>query len=705
MTLQTIIDWNETMLDAVRAASSAPPVASRAMAMVQTAVFDAVNAANGSTYEGYFTRTSAASGTSEDAAAISASYNVLKSLFPSFGTTLDARYTAAISALGSASGVSAGISLGQQAASNIVQTRSTDGASATRTYTPVNEIGYWETTAPSYSSAALPQWPDVRPWAMFDGEQFRPDGPPLMTDGEYTGDFNQVKEYGAIDSTARSAEQTEIAQFWADGAGTATPPGHWQEIGQTVALSQGLSTLEAARMFALLSIAMADSSIVAWDAKYTYQNWRPITAIARADEDGNPNTSAQVGWTPLLTTPAFPDYVSGHATYSGAAATVLANFFSNDEIEFSTTSDSLTGVTRDFSSFSDAAEEAGISRIYGGIHFQFANEDGREAGGNLANFVSGYYLLTQRILTSGNDVVTASVRQSTRAQAGHDSVTGSSGVDRIYGGAGFDTIKGGAESDLIYGGDALSDAADSGDSIWGGLGEDTIIGNAGNDTLYGESPTEDSLDGGDYIHGGSGIDMIWGGAGDDSLIGSAQADSIQGGLGNDLVVGGNGVVDTALENDTLAGGQGIDTVLGNAGNDIIYGGTGPSDPQDGADLLYGGVGNDTILGNGGADSIAAATGNDVMYGGAGNDVFLIGNNNGRDIIYDFQGAGQNNGDVLHILSNLNGSGYTSAATILLLMDVQGSDAVIWFNPTNNVTVTGGAGLTVNDIVMVSSESF
>lgn len=705
MTLQTIIDWNETMLDAIRAGGTPPPVAARAMAVVQTAVFDAINAINGSPYEGYATRTGLGSGASEDAAAISASYQTLKTLFPAFGSELDSRYNAAVASISGQSGVSDGLALGQLAAGNTLQLRSSDGSSASVSYTSVGGVGHWVPTAPAFASAVLPQWQYVKPWTMLSDDQFRPDGPPAVNSNEYTNAYDQVKAIGAIDSTTRTADQTEIANFWADGSGTATPPGHWQAIAQTLASSQNLSTLEAARMFALVSLAVADAGIVAWDAKYTYDFWRPITAINEGDGDGNPNTQGQAGWTPLLTTPAFPEYVSGHSTFSAAAAHALANFFGTSEFTFSSTSDALDGVTRDFTDLLDAADEAGLSRIYGGIHWRYSNEDGQTAGEALAKYIDNYFLLHQNALTSGSDSVTVSADQSTRGLEGNDTITGSEGIDRIYGGSGSDVLKGNFDNDFLFGGDAFADSADKGDTIFGGLGSDTIYGNAGEDVLFGESTADDSTDGGDYLHGGAGYDVLYGNAGDDTLVGSAHGDTVDGGIGNDLIYGGNGQADATDSNDQLAGGKGADTIYGNAGNDTIYGGIGIGDPSDGADLIYGGGGNDIIYGNGGADSIAAGPGNDTIYGGGGNDIFLIGNNNGRDIIYDFAGAGTNGGDALYIISNIDGTGVTTAERMLLLVETEGHDAVIWFNPTNNVTIAGGAGLSAADIVIVNSDSF
>lgn len=183
---------------------------------------------------------------------------------------------------------------------------------------------------------------------------------------------------GAADSALRTAEQTEIALFWADGAGTYTPPGHWVAIANQVAAAQGLGGGAAARLLAVLEVALADASIACWDAKYAHGFWRPVTAIREAGADGNPATTADPGWTPLLATPNHPEYVSGHSTYSGAAAAVLTAFLG--EVPFTTTGHGLPGVTRGFDGFAEAAAEAGRSRIYGGIHFEFSNQDGQALG-------------------------------------------------------------------------------------------------------------------------------------------------------------------------------------------------------------------------------------------------------------------------------------------------------------------------------------
>jgi len=197
-------------------------------------------------------------------------------------------------------------------------------------------------------------------------------------------DYEEVKELGGAVGSTRTAEQTEIALFWADGAGTETPPGHWNSIAQIIATAQGNTLEENARLFALLNIAMADAAICAWDAKYTFHFWRPVTAINYLEPELN--------WMSFIVTPPFPDYVSGHSTFSGAAATVLALFYDTDDLPFTTGSDFLPDVYRSFPTCLDAAEEAAVSRLYGGIHFRSANEDGLQAGISIGEWAATHYL-------------------------------------------------------------------------------------------------------------------------------------------------------------------------------------------------------------------------------------------------------------------------------------------------------------------------
>ena len=219
---------------------------------------------------------------------------------------------------------------------------------------------------------------------MNSPDEFRPTGPPALTSQAFADAYNELLALGSVTSSVRTADQTQIARFWADGAGTVTPAGHWNQIAEEVAQAAGNGVGETARLFAMLNIAMADAAIAAWDAKAFYSFWRPVTAIRAGDTDGNDLTAPDPEWSSLLITPPFPEYISGHSTFSGAAATVLEAAF-GDQTSFSIGSPGLPGVTRTFTNFSAAAAEAGCSRIYGGIHYEFSNQDGLATGARLAS--------------------------------------------------------------------------------------------------------------------------------------------------------------------------------------------------------------------------------------------------------------------------------------------------------------------------------
>ncbi|BAZ08411.1 FG-GAP repeat-containing protein [Calothrix sp. NIES-4071] len=388
-----VLDWNATLLQAVQTDRSAPPLAARNMAMVHAAVYDAVNSITHK-YSSYKVDIPAPVGASTSAAAAAAAYRVLVNLYPQQQITFDSAYSASLAAIPDGQSETDGVTVGLKVADAILAWRSNDGANAVKAYSPGTNPGEWQPTPPSYGGATLSQWGDVKTFAMTSSSQFRPSDPPALNSDKYTTDFNQVKEIGKIDSTTRTAEQTEIALFWADNPGTYTPPGHWNQIAEQVAVQQGSSLEDNARLFALLNIGLADAGISCWDTKYTYNFWRPITAIRNADTDGNLNTISDPNWTPLLVTPSFPDYTSGHSTFSGVADAVLTNIYGNN-FNFSTTTVGLPGVTRSFNSFTTAAEEAGISRIYGGIHFNSANTSGLASGRALGNYITQNFLKTK----------------------------------------------------------------------------------------------------------------------------------------------------------------------------------------------------------------------------------------------------------------------------------------------------------------------
>jgi len=391
--------WNEAALDAIRATSTNPPRATRALAVAHVAIFDAVNGVH-RRYEPYLLTKRAPQGASARAAAASAAHKTLRKLFPAFRQELRQRYDDALSRLPDDAATRKGIKWGNRCAKHVLRARADDGADDLVVYTPSGELGAWQPTPPAFAPALLPQWPYVVPFAMTDGGQFRVEAPPPFDGPDYAEAYNEVKDYGDIASAVRTADQTEIAFFWEDGAGTATPPGHWMAIAQQLADRFGNSLTENARLFALLAITQADAAIVSWDNKYFHDHVRPYTAITmEAHRDGNPATRRDRHWFNLVPTPPFPTYTSGHSTFSGSSARILEHFYGTDEIAFSAPSpdpqrwpDVLPGVVRSWSSLSQAADEAGQSRIYGGIHWQYDNQAGLSSGRALADYVVETFL-------------------------------------------------------------------------------------------------------------------------------------------------------------------------------------------------------------------------------------------------------------------------------------------------------------------------
>jgi hypothetical protein len=379
-----VTDWNNAALDAIRAGNTAPPVASRSLAIVHASIYDAVNGI-ARTHEHYLVPSVAPASASRPAAASTAAHKALVNLFPASASTFDALQATILATIPDGPHKRAGIIWGEFVATVILAARDHDGHDAVIPPPGGSGPGVWIPTPPAFLPYLLPQWGFVRPFAMNRSSQFRPPGPPSLDSQQYAADYEEVKQLGPAIGSTRTDDQTEIALFWADGAGTETPPGHWNSITQTIGDARGNTLEENARLFALLNIAMADAAICSWDAKYTFDFWRPVTAIAFVEPELN--------WISFIVTPPFPDYTSGHSTFSGAAATVLPLFFGTDDLPFTTGSDFLPGVFRSFSTCFDAAEEATASRIYGGIHFRTASEDGLQAGTSIGQWTFTHYLL------------------------------------------------------------------------------------------------------------------------------------------------------------------------------------------------------------------------------------------------------------------------------------------------------------------------
>ncbi len=381
-----VSDWNDLLLDSIRAARTNPPAGSRQMAILNVSIYDSVNGIAG-THKQYHVADTAPAGASAEAAAIAAAHTVLVSLYPANVGAFDAAREDQLAAIPDGPSKSSGISWGEDVAGQILDLRADDGSTAIVSYPLAPGTGWWQPTPPAFASPLLPGWGKVKPWTLFKRTQFRVAAPPPVTSREYAISFDEVLRLGSTNSTERTADQTEIALFWNDGAGTQTPPGHWIEIATALAAERGLGLAESARLLALVSLTVADAAEVSWDIKFHYGHWRPFTGILDAEDDGNPATHTEAGWSSFITTPPFPAYTSGHSTFSGSSSRLLALFFGTDDVPFSIGSDGLPGVTRSFDTLSEAAEEAGQSRIYGGIHWQYDNTAGLESGRALAEHV------------------------------------------------------------------------------------------------------------------------------------------------------------------------------------------------------------------------------------------------------------------------------------------------------------------------------
>jgi hypothetical protein len=378
-----VTDWNNAALDAIRAGNTSPPIASRSLAILHVSIYDAVNGI-ARTHDRYLVPSVAPRSASRAAAASAAAHRALVNLFPASRSSFDALHAAILAGIPDGPHKRAGIIWGEFVGTVILAARAHDGSSAVVQPPGGSGPGVWIPTPPAFLPYLLPQWGFVVPFGMSNSSQFRPPGPPSLDSQQYAADYEEVKELGPLVGSTRTPDQTEIALFWADGGGTETPPGHWNSIAQVIANAQGSTLEENARLFALLNISMADAAICAWDAKYTFDFWRPVTAIAFAEPELN--------WMSFIVTPPFPDYTSGHSTFSAAAATVLPLFYGTEDLPFTTGSDFLPGVYRSFSTCLDAAEEAALSRIFGGIHFRTASEDGLQAGISIGQWTFTHYL-------------------------------------------------------------------------------------------------------------------------------------------------------------------------------------------------------------------------------------------------------------------------------------------------------------------------
>ncbi len=300
-----VTQWNSAALDAIRSNRTAPPVASRALAILHVSIFDAVNGIDRS-YKPFFVQGRPRDGASKEAAASAAAHRVLVELFPNHATTFDELHRATLEGIRSDVRRSRGTAWGDAVASQILAWRANDNSDAVVPAPSGEGVGVWVPTPTAFAPYLLPHWGFVEPFAMPTGPHFRPTGPPSVESGEYAKDYAEVKAFGARVGSARTPDQDQIALFWADGAGTETPPGHWNSIARGVAEDRRNNLIENARLFALLNVAMADAAICSWDAKYAFNSWRPVTAIVNGDADGNPATVGDPTWSSVHRHTALP---------------------------------------------------------------------------------------------------------------------------------------------------------------------------------------------------------------------------------------------------------------------------------------------------------------------------------------------------------------------------------------------------------------
>jgi membrane-associated phospholipid phosphatase len=371
--IDPVLAWNDLANRAIQATGTDAFEASRALAIESIAVLDTIKSIDGT--PAFMVRLAAPRDISVNVAVAVAAHTVLSHLFPTRRSVLDAALAEALIHEPAGPALNRAISFGNAVANAVIMLRDEDGSMAVERSSPTRTApGEWHPTPPSLLPAAHPQWATMQPFALTKSDQFRPAGPPALGSDAFRRARSEVASVGEVRSTVRTAEQTEIAHYWSDAIGTYAPAGHWNAIAANVVAPLRLGMAVEAELFAEINVAMADAGIAMADAKYTYWFFRPITAIRLGDE----LTQKLPDWTPLLDTPNHPSYVSGHSSFSGAAATVMTAWFGTRPFTFS--SASLPGITRHFSSFQQAAEEAAASRVYGGIHYPFDNSDGLATG-------------------------------------------------------------------------------------------------------------------------------------------------------------------------------------------------------------------------------------------------------------------------------------------------------------------------------------
>ena len=371
-----VTDWNTIASTTIVANGGKGPAPSFVwLAYSSIAAYDAVNAVDGQ-FQPFYYKGSAAPGASEEAAAIAAAHRVLVNYFPAQKIALDAQFIQSLNNINASSGAkSAGIAVGEAAAADLIAARAGDGLEANVPYTPGSGPGVWQPTPPKFAPALAPWLAKMRPFTMTSAAQFLPDGPTPLNSDEWVDDYNLTRVLGEVDSTVRTPAQSEIGLFWTEHPGKQYGRAFNYLVG-----NYSLNAMESARLMAILWTGAADAAIGCWNAKFTYNFWRPVTAIAVGG--ANPNLVADADWTPLGITPNHPEYPAAHGCVTGAVGSLIRDYFRTRKVHIVVDSMVFTdGVhTHTFDDTRDLFEEVFWARIYAGFHYHHSLEDGGTLG-------------------------------------------------------------------------------------------------------------------------------------------------------------------------------------------------------------------------------------------------------------------------------------------------------------------------------------
>jgi hypothetical protein len=375
----SVLEWNARAAQLIvgpGGAAKAPPLGLVDLAIVHTAIYDAVNAVSGFPFRSYAVAPNVPGPASGDAAVAAAGRQTLLALYPNRSDDIEGWYVASLAAIPDGEEETNGIAVGEAAAAAILALRTNDGRNAgTGIVEPPAAPGVWVRTPPAFAAPQVPWARYITPWHLDEPSQIRPAAPPRLASRKYRTDYEEVKAFGSAAGGAATDEQKDIGRFWGD-----QPMLQWNRAWRGIALDRQLSGMDAARFFAMLSTAGADALIACWDAKYEYMFWRPVTSIPVGG--GDPRLPGDPGWSPLVTTPNHPEYPGGHGCFTGASISTLKRFFRTDAFAF-TIDSNFAGVTtpvRSYTRLSEALDEMVDARVYGGMHYRFSSEAGAVIG-------------------------------------------------------------------------------------------------------------------------------------------------------------------------------------------------------------------------------------------------------------------------------------------------------------------------------------